>query len=85
MQDPINWFDELFYSLEMWGWFGPLTLVIIGGFLTRKDKNLGLGMYIIMLLMAGMFYLPNLTVYYMQFFILVFLGAIVCIVPQLNR
>ena len=84
MQD-INWFNELFYSVELWGWLGPLALVVIGGFLTNKDKNLGLGWYIILLMMAGTFYLTQITTYYMQVFILIFLGAVVCLGPQLNR
>ena len=84
LQD-INILDELFYSVELWGYLGPLALVIIGGLLCKKDKNLGLAMYIIFLFMAGIFYLPLITTYYMQVFILIFLGAVTCLVPQLSR
>ena len=33
--DPINWFNELFYSEELWGYLGPLALVFIGAMLTE--------------------------------------------------
>ena len=81
----INWFDELFYSTELWGYLGPLALVLIGAKLTKEDKNLGVLWYIVMLFMTLYFYLPSITTYPIQVFIMVFGGAITCIVPQLSR
>ena len=46
MQD-INIFEELFHSTELWGYFGPLGLVILGYFLTKKEKPLGIFMLIV--------------------------------------
>lgn len=34
-------FYQLFFSLDMWGYIGPLALVIIGYIVASKDKNLG--------------------------------------------
>lgn len=85
MQEAINWFEELFYSVEIWGYFGPLAFVIFSAFLAKKDKNLGLAMYILMLFMVGTFYIQEITTYYIQVFILLFLGAAVCLPPQLDR
>ena len=84
MQD-LNILEELFYSTELWGYLGPLALVIVAWYLTKKDKNLGLAIYIVFLFMVGVFYLPSITTYYMQVFILLFLGGVVCLVPQLSR
>ena len=81
----INWFDELFYSTELWGYLGPLALVLIGAKLTHEDKNLGLLWYIVMMFMTAYFYLPSITTYYIQVFIMLFGGAVTCIVPQLSR
>jgi len=34
-------FYQLFFSLDMWGYLGPLSLVIIGYIVASKDKSLG--------------------------------------------
>ena len=81
----INWFDELFYSTELWGYLGPLALVLVGAKLTKDDKNMGVLWYIVLLFMTAYFYLPDITTYYIQVFIMVFGGALTCIVPQLSR
>ncbi len=81
----INWFDELFYSVELWGYLGPLAMVLIGAKLTKEDKNIGAMWYIIMLFMTLYFYLPDITTYYIQVFIMILGGAITCIMPQLSR
>lgn len=85
MQD-INWFDELFLSLEIWGYFGVLGLVIIGYLLVQKDKGLGIFMIIVDSLVIA-HYLdlveaePN---YWWHIFILL-LGVIQCAFQMMNR
>ena len=84
MQD-INWFDELFYSVELWGYLGPLALVFIGAVITEKNKSYGVMWYIILMFMTLYFYLPDITTYYIQVFIMLLGGALTCIVPQMSR
>ena len=55
---PINWFEELFYSTELWGLLGPATLVTITYLATKKDKGLGLIWYLVSTLGAVLFYMP---------------------------
>jgi hypothetical protein len=75
----INWFEELFLSTEMWGYFGPLALIVIGYLLTKKDKNLGIFFIIVdSLLIAQYLALVAVTPnYWWQVFILI-LGVIQC-------
>lgn len=42
MLQSINWLDELFLSTEIWGWFGPLALIVIAYIVTTKYKGLGI-------------------------------------------
>jgi len=46
MQD-INWFSEIFLSLEMWGYLGPFLLVLIGYYLADRETVLGVLWFII--------------------------------------
>ena len=46
MQD-INIFEELFMSTEIWGYFGPLGLVVLGYFLIKREKPLGIFILIV--------------------------------------
>ena len=57
MQD-INLFEELFYSVEIWGLLGPAVLITITYLATKKDHGLGLIWYLISTLGAFMFYMP---------------------------
>lgn len=80
-----NVFEELFYSLEIWGVLGALAMVIVAWYITKKDRHLGVAVYIVMLFMTLYFYLPEGNTYLLQVFIMVFGGALVCIVPQFNK
>ena len=40
-------FYQLFFSLNMWGYLGPIALVVIGYLLTKKEKNLGIFVIIV--------------------------------------
>ena len=85
MQD-INWFDELFLSTELWGYFGPVGLVIIGYLLVQKDKALGIFMIIVDSLVIS-HYLDLVEAapgYWWHIFILL-LGIIQCAFQMMNR
>ena len=83
MQTP-NWFEELFYSKEMWGYLGPFLLIFIGYKVTKEDKNLGLLWFIVMIFMS-FYYMQHITDYSIHFFITIFGGVITCVVPQFKR
>ena len=85
MQD-INWFDELFLSTEMWGYFGPLALVVIGWLLTKKEKPLGIFMIIVdSLVIAQYLALVAVTPDYWWHIIILLLGVIQCVFRTVSR
>ena len=49
----INVFHELFYSLEVWGYLGPLGIVAIGYYAARKEKILGVMWFIVEMVFVG--------------------------------
>jgi hypothetical protein len=70
---------EIFFSLEMWGYLGPVALVIIGYIVTKKDKALGIFMFIVeCLVMAQYLALVDATPNYWWQIIILLLGVIVC-------
>ena len=85
MQD-INWFSELFLSTELWGYFGPLGLVVIGYLLTKKDKPLGIFMFIVdSLVISHYLTLVDATPDYWWHIFILLLGVILCIVQMTKR
>ena len=40
--DETGIFYELFLSTSMWGYFGPLALIVAGVFITQKQRGLGI-------------------------------------------
>ena len=85
MQD-INWFDELFLSTELWGYFGPLGLVIIGYLLVQKDKALGIFMIIVdSLVISHYLALVEATPDYWWHIFILLLGVIQCAFQMMNR
>ena len=85
MQD-INWFDELFLSTEMWGYFGPLALVIIGVILTQKNKELGIIFIIVdSLIIAQYLALIEATPEYWWHVIILLLGVVQCAIVLIDR
>jgi len=80
-------FYDLFLSLEMWGYFGPLGLVIIGFFVAKKDRNLGVLYFVVECLVVAQYAIlietePN----YIWHMLLVLLGGIMTLIPALmNR
>lgn len=82
----INLFSELFLSTEMWGYFGPLGLVVIGILLTKKDKNLGIILIIVdSLLIAQYFALIEATPDYWWQVIILLLGIVQCAIQLIDR
>jgi len=82
----FNIFSELFLSTELWGYFGPLGLVIIGYLLTKKEKNLGIFMVIVdSLIIAQYFALVDATPYYWWHIIILLLGVVLCAFQSMDR
>jgi len=81
MQD-INWFSEIFLSTEMWGWFGPLAIIVISFMIltNRKLKPLGI-LFIILesLIVSEYLALVGDTPWYWWNVIIMLLGIIICI------
>jgi len=80
----INIFSELFLSTEMWGYFGPLGLIVIGYFLAKKQKTIGVIWFLVECLCAAQYFdlLEATPEYWWQIIILLLGGALV-LVPQL--
>ena len=83
MED-YNWFEEAFYSLEVWGLLGPVAVVILGYVATKKDKNLGKFYFVIIAVMVVMYFdkFDTDPAYIWHALILLFGGLITCIYPQ---
>lgn len=82
----INWFDELFYSTEIWGYVGPLALVILGFVISAKNRVMGVFYYVILVIMVFTGYL-NLDFVAHAWKVLIILvgGLAACLSPSANR
>ena len=84
MQDNI--FYQLFLSTELYGYFGPLALVVIGFFITKKEKNLGIFMIIVdSLVIATYLSLIEATPNYWWHVIILILGVVQCTIQLIDR
>lgn len=84
--DSSGIFYDMFLSTELWGYFGPLALVISGWLITKKEKNLGIFFIIVdFLVMAQYFALVEATPDYWWHIIILLLGVIVCIFQMVDR
>ncbi len=82
----INIFNELFLSLELWGYFGPIALVAIGIILIKKEKSLGIFWIILeSLVIAQYFTLLEATPDYWWHIIILLLGVIVLTFQLIDR
>ena len=74
-----DFLNELFLSTEIWGWFGPTILVIVGLYFVKSDRFLGIIMIILMSLFAWYYFenAPATPGFYWHGFIIV-LGIISC-------
>lgn len=78
--------NELFLSIEIWGYFGPILLAIGGLVLTKKDKMLGL----IAIIAQSLFIVTYLdmvtaTPAYWWHSIILILGVIACAFQMLSK
>jgi len=79
MQGAYDLFYELFLTLEISGYFGPLAIVIIGYFVLQKDKFLGVLWFVVeCLIIAHYLALVEATPDYWWHIIILLLGAIQC-------
>ncbi len=78
---------QLFLSTNMWGYLGPLALVIGGYFVMRKDKALGVMWFVVeCLVLAQYFLLVSATPdYWWHIFILLLGGLFTCVFPLWDR
>ena len=83
----INLFDELFLTTQMWGYLGPMALIVIGAFLIKKDLALGILWFVIECLFISNYLTlvsaePN---YWWHIFLLLFGGLFTLIYPLWDR
>ena len=78
---------DLFLSTEVWGYFGPMAIVIVGYFLVRKDIILGIFWFIVeCLFIANYISLVAATpAYWWHIFILLLGGLFTLIYPIIDR
>jgi hypothetical protein len=87
MMQGINWFEEVFLSTEIWGYFGPFALVIIGYYIAKEDSNLGILWFVLECLVVAQ-YLDLVTAtpsYWWSIFLLLLGGIFTCVFPLLDR
>jgi len=79
-------FYDVFLSLELWGYFGPLALVVIGYVITKKERPLGIFMIIVNALVLWYYLtLVSATPEYWWHIIIVMFGGILCAFQYLSR
>ena len=79
--------EEVFLSLQIWGYFGPLALVIIGYAIARKNMLLGVLWFIVECLFIG-HYLDLVSAtpqYWWHIYILLLGGLFTCVFPLWDR
>jgi NADH:ubiquinone oxidoreductase subunit 6 (subunit J) len=77
-------FYFLFLSSEFYSYFGPLALVIVGFVLAQKDRTLGVVWFVVeCLFIAQYFALLDATPAYWWHIIILLLGGVLVLVPQL--
>ena len=82
----INWFSELFLSTEMWGYFGPLGLVVFSILLMKKEKTLWIFFIIVDSLVIAQYLalVGDTPEYWWHIFIMIF-GVISCAFQGMSR
>ena len=79
-------FYSLFLSTNMWGYFGPLALVIIGYYVTKKEKGLGIFWIIVdSLVIATYLSLVEASPGYWWHILILILGVIQCTFRLVSR
>lgn len=84
MNHALDLFNEIFYSVEPWGYFGVILLLMIGMLIVREEKRYGVYWYIILLIICFNTYMTNALFldHVWKVFILIFGGFLICIVPN---
>ncbi len=79
--------EDLFLSTGMVGYLGPLALILIGYFISKKDKLLGVFYYMVECLIAAQYLaLVEATPdYWWQIIILLLGGLLFCVYPLWDR
>jgi hypothetical protein len=86
MQGADELFYELFLSTEISGYLGPVGLVIIGSMIMKKDKSLGIFVFIVeCLVIAQYLALVDATPNYWWQIIILLLGVILCTIQMIDR
>ena len=78
----INIFEEMFLSTDIWGWFGPLAIIVVSFLIltNRKLKPLGILFIILEFLTISIYFdLVEATPWYWWNIIILLLGIIICI------
>ena len=84
MQTAYDLLYELFLSTEITGYLGPLAIVIIGYYLAKENKALGVLWFVVeCLIMAQYFALLEATPDYWWQIIILLLGGVLVLIPQL--
>ena len=84
MQTAYDLLFELFLSTGIIGYLGPLAIVIIGFVVTKKDKTLGVLWFVVeCLFIAQYFALLEATPDYWWQIIILLLGGVLVLIPQL--
>ena len=71
----------------MWGYLGPLGIVVIGYVLAKKDRGLGLIAFMVQCLIAAQYFALIATepAYWWHVLIILFGGMFSCVVPLIDR
>jgi hypothetical protein len=76
--------SQFFYSTEIWGYLGPIALVILAYLITKKDKVFGLFYYVILVVMAYSYLNSGFVAHAWHFSILLFGGGAVCLLAAVD-
>lgn len=83
----IHWLDEIFLSTDLWGWFGPVILIVVSFIIlsNKKTKPLGIIFLVIQILVLSIYLdLVEATAWYWWNIIIMVLGFLICIVQAIR-
>ena len=79
-------FYELFLNPEPWGILGPLGLIFIGYLATKKNKNLGVFVFIVIIMFTWNYLnlVGETPAYWWHILMLLLGGVFTCVLPQMD-
>jgi hypothetical protein len=85
--DMQDLFYELFLSPEMWGYLGPIGLVIGGYIVSQKNNILGILWFVLECLFIAQYFsiVDTTPEYWWHIFILLLGGLFTCVYPLWDR